>query len=169
MPYRPGVEAISDAVWAFDSVYANFMAVWGDRRGYQNVVPAAGGLRAQSIDALSPSFAAGAPIHFEASLFPESDAGADFVVFVSRRLENFHLPWGDGRNLGLGPNGFLPGQLAVLSGTLDADGFGATVPTTVPQTPGVTWYAAAMSYRVSATTGRIEPQTLTDTIAIKVQ
>ena len=169
MPYRPGVEAIRDAVWAFDSVYANFMAVWGDRRGYQNVVPAAGGLRAQSIDALSPSFAAGAPIHFEASLFPESDAGADFVVFVSRRLENFHLPWGDGRNLGLGPNGYLPGQLAVLSGTLDADGFGATLPTTVPLTPGVTWYAAAMSYRVSATTGRIEPQTLTDTIAIKVQ
>ncbi|MAW59360.1 MAG: hypothetical protein CMJ94_00845 [Planctomycetes bacterium] len=157
---------------AWSERYQNILVAWIDLDwatfGARDELDV-GGFRVQTLQAVSPSFTPGDPVHFEASLFPEADAGADFVVFVSRSLENFHLPWGDGRNLGLGPNGFLPGQLAVLSGTLDADGFGATVPTTVPQTPGVTWYAAAMSYRVSATTGRIEPQTLTDTIAIKVQ
>lgn len=161
--------SIDGAAWTFDPEYGNFLAVWEDFRDFDHRVPSAGGLRAQFIEAISPTFAVGDSVHFEAALFPESDAGADFLIFVSRHLENYRLPWGDGRNLGLGPNGYLPGQLPALSGTLDTDGSGVTMPTTIPPTPGVTWYAAAVSYRVSATTGRIEPQTITDTIAIKVR
>ena len=84
-------------------------------------------------------------------------------------MGSFAVPYGDGRSTGLATNPYLPTYLNVLSGTLDGNGMGTTVPTTVPPTPGVTWYATAMSYLVSGTTGRVYPLTLTDRIAIPVQ
>ncbi|MAW59358.1 MAG: hypothetical protein CMJ94_00835 [Planctomycetes bacterium] len=159
----------SDADLHFDARYGNFLASWIDRPATAADRAVAGGVRPQTLTAHSPSFAPGDPLHFEASHFPISDDGANFLVFVSRGTGGFALPWQDGRLTGLASNPYLPAYLPVLSGTLDSGGFGATIPTVVPSTPGVTWYATALSYLVSSTTGRVYPLTLSDRIAIPVQ
>ncbi|MCH2101272.1 MAG: glycoside hydrolase [Planctomycetes bacterium] len=153
---------------AYNSMYDNFVTAWLDDASGSNRV-FTGGARSQTLQAVSPSFVPGDVIHFEASHFPISDDGAMFAVFVSRGTGNYAVPYGDGRSTGLASNPYLPGYLNVLSGTLDASGFGATVPTTVPRTPGVTWYATGLSYLVSSSTGKVYPLTLTDRIEISVQ
>lgn len=164
-----GAGADSDFIeLAYNSLYGNFLVSWLDDAAGSNGV-FVGGARPQTIQAVSPSFAPGDAIHFEASHFPASDDGAMFAVFVSRGTGSYAVPYGDGRSTGLATNPYLPGHLNVLSGTLDADGFGTTVSTTVPSTPGVTWYATALSYLVSGSTGRVYPLTLTDRMEILVQ
>ena len=164
-----GAGADSDYVeLAYNALYGNFVVTWLDDAAGSNGV-FVGGARPQTLQAVSPSFAPGDAIHFEASHFPVSDDGANFAVFVSRGMGSYTVPYGDGRSTGLATNPYLPTYLNLLSGTLDGSGMGATVPTTVPPTPGVTWYATAMSYLVSGSTGRVYPLTLTDRIAIPVQ
>lgn len=153
---------------SFNSRYQNFIASWTDTElGFAQVH--AGGLRIQTLRAISPSFAPGDAMHFEASHFPASDDGALFAVFVSRGVGNYAVPYGDGRSTGLLSNPYLPAKLHFLSGTLDADGFGATPQITVPNTPGVTWYATALSYLVSSTTGKVYTLTMTDRASLTVQ
>lgn len=167
--FSTGAGRAYDSSSVFDVRYGNFLTSWIESSSTMGRRAFAGGLRPQTIQAVSPSFAPGDAIHFEASHFPASDDGAMFAVFVSRGTGNYAVPYGDGRSTGLATNPYLPNYLNVLSGTLDASGSGATIPTTVPPTPGVTWYATAMSYLVSGSTGRVYPLTLTDRIEIPVQ
>jgi hypothetical protein len=160
--------AAYDPTLSFNARYQNFIASWSDTEsGFAQVH--AGGLRLQTLQAVSPSFAPGDALHFEASHFPDSDDGALFAVFVSRGVGNYAVPYGDGRNTGLLSNPYLPAKLHLLSGTLDADGFGATPQLSIPNTPGVTWYATGLSYLVSSTTGKVYPLTMTDRTSLTVQ
>lgn len=153
---------------SYNELYQNFISVWlDDAAGSNNLY--VGGLRPQTLQAVSPSFAPGDPLHFEASNFPVSDDGALFAVFVSRGIGNYPVPYGDGRSTGLLSNPYLPAKLHLLSGTLDADGFGATPQLSVPNTPGVSWYATGLSYLVSSTTGAVYPLTMTDRTSLTVQ
>lgn len=153
---------------SYNQLYQNFISVWlDDAAGANNLY--VGGLRAQTLRAVSSSFAPGDSLHFEASHFPVSDDGAQFAVFVSRGIGNYPVPYGDGRSTGLLSNPYLPAKLHLLSGTLDASGFGATPSLTVPNTPGVTWYATGLSYLVSSTTGKVYTLTMTDRTSLTVQ
>lgn len=153
---------------AHNEHYQNFIAVWlDDASGSNNLF--VGGARSQTLQAVSSTFAPGDSLHFEASHFPASDDGALFAVFVSRGVGNYAVPYGDGRNTGLLSNPYLPAKLHLLSGTLDADGFGTTPQLTIPNTPGVTWYATALSYLVSSTTGKVYTLTMTDRTGLTVQ
>lgn len=153
---------------AYNELYQNFVSVWlDDAAGSNNLF--VGGARAQTLRAVSPSFAPGDALHFEVSHYPVSDDGALFAVFVSRGVGNYPVPYGDGRNTGLLSNPYLPARLNLLSGTIDAAGFGATPALTVPNTPGVTWYATALSYLVSSTTGKVYTLTMTDRTSLTVQ
>jgi len=152
---------------AYNQLYENFVAVWlDDSAGSNNLF--AGGARAQSIAAVSPSFMPGDSLHFEASHFPTSDDGGSFAVIASSGLGSYALPYGDGRNTGLLNNPYLPARLAQLSGSIDASGAGVTPTLTVPNTPGMTWYAVGLSY-LQSQTGLIYLQRMTDVIEITVQ
>ncbi len=151
---------------AFNRRYENFVAAWVEQPNAASSVHA-GGLRSQSLCAVSPGFAVGDPIHFEADHFPIADAGTPFAVLLSSGMGSYALPFGDGRNTGLLDNPYQPAYLPLLSATIDLAGHGVTPTLTVPNTPGATWYAAGLAYLSSAHATYL--LRLTDVVEIQVQ
>jgi hypothetical protein len=151
---------------AFNARYQNFVASWTEAAATTASLHA-GGARPQSLQAVSPGFAVGDPIHFEASHFPIADSGTPFAVLLSSGIGGYRLPFGDGRNTGLLDNPYQPTYLPLLSGVLDASGSGTTATLTIPNTPGATWYAAGLAYLSSASGTYL--LRLTDVIAVEVQ
>ncbi len=151
---------------SYNSRYENFVAAWIESPSAARSVHA-GGVRSQSLRALSPGFAVGDPIHFEVDHFPTADAGTPFAVLLSSATGSYRLPFGDGRNTGLLDNPYQPAYLSLLSGTIDFAGHGTTPTLTVPNTPGATWYATGLAYLASAHATYL--LRLTDVVEIQVQ
>lgn len=150
----------------YNTRYENFVAAWMEQPSAARSVHA-GGTRSQTLQAVSPSFAVGDSIHFEASHFPLADYATPFAVLLSSGTGHYKLPFGDGRNTGLLNNPYQPGYLPLLSGVIDFNGSGTTPTLTIPNTPGATWYAAGLAYLTSAHATYL--LRLTDVIAIEVQ
>ncbi|MBC8405002.1 MAG: exo-alpha-sialidase [Planctomycetes bacterium] len=152
---------------SYNADYENFTALWlDDHNGFNQ--PYAGGARSQTLTAVSPTYAVGDSIHFEATHFPFADFNTPFVVLLSSAQGSYRLPFGDGRNTGLLNNPYQPAYLTQLGGIIDFDGNGVTPTLTIPNTPGATWHAVGLAYLTSHS-GAVYLLRMTDLISITVQ
>lgn len=166
----PGGEDVEEAYIDFNHLYDNYICTWlAGPYPIDNLF--AGGFRDQT---LLPQgmFHAGQVTHFEVENWPTREPY--FCVLIAGFPGSYTLPFGDGRETGLGYGPFMQYGFSLIStilgGPLAADGSGQTVPFYFPNSPylppGTIIYCIGLSFDTSTVPTSLGP--LSDVVEITV-
>ena len=154
---------VDNTEFVYNELYDNYIATYiADDLGSNNVF--AGGVRPQTCSITSS--VTGSTTQFDLSGW-EPNAPRFVWVLGSNSPGTFLLPFGDGRNLGLGLDGVL---LATLNNpttfltNVDATGVGTSGSFTLGVPAGITFYQAAVSFDL----GPVTLAEISDVVAVDV-